>query len=43
VKLAEVGELAGVDFGDLVDADVLAKDEAARPRLPLRSVEEARP
>lgn len=42
VTLADVGEQAGLDFGTLLQADVLAGQEAARPRRAIRSVEELR-
>lgn len=42
LTLAEVQELADLDFGALRQADVLAHQEAARPRRSLRSIEDMR-
>jgi endonuclease G len=42
VTLAEVGDLTGLQFGSLLQADVLAAQEAARPRISLKSVDEMR-
>jgi endonuclease G, mitochondrial len=42
LTLADLAEQAGLDFGALLQADVLAGQEAARPRRAIRSVREIR-